>query len=112
MPGRGAETESAMAFLDPVTPYNPKQRRFAVRGLRSVAIAAAFSLLFSGIYGTKVMPTMVYAMSYTLGCWFFIDAGRILASRFVHRHDPSNTAFGNWPGWKMMIVVVLVGTFV
>ncbi|RQP25743.1 sensor histidine kinase [Piscinibacter terrae] len=101
-----------MAFFDPVTPYNSRQRRFAVRGLRSVTIAAVISLLFSGIYGTKVMPTTVYAMSYTLGCWFFIDAGRILASRFVHRHDPGNIAFGNWPGWKLMIVVVLVGTLV
>jgi signal transduction histidine kinase len=98
-------TETSSAF-PPI-----KRRSFAARGLRSVLIACFVALAISGLYNTNPMITLAYSASYTLGCWFFIDAGRILAARWVHRHDRGNEKFGRWPGWKWMIAVVLVGTF-
>jgi len=98
-------TETSSAF-PPI-----KRRSFAARGLRSVLIACFVALAISGLYNTNPMITLAYSTSYTLGCWFFIDAGRILAARWVYRNDRGNGKFGRWPGWKWMVAIVLVGTF-
>jgi hypothetical protein len=51
---------------------------------------------------------MAYAVPITFGCWFFIDAGRLLTARWLQRRGPM--AHPQWPGWPWMAGVLLVGT--
>jgi hypothetical protein len=91
----------------------PPRRRtpFAIRGLKWVAISAAFAGLTSLIAGHRALYTIVYSTCITLGCWFFIDGGRLLLCRWVNRDLPKDTpGRDEWPGWAWMSAVLVVGT--
>jgi LytS/YehU family sensor histidine kinase len=47
-----------------------------------------------------------------MGCWFSIDAGRIVVARWLYRNEPDRAEYGQWPGWPWMAAVVLIGTAV
>jgi Histidine kinase len=99
-----------MSALPPrATP--PRARApFALRGLRSLAVAAVAGLMFALVFERNVMSMLAYVLAITLGCWFFIDSGRLLAARWMHRRLPPGTPGAEWPGWPVMNGVLLVGT--
>ena len=72
-------------------------------------IGAAIALIFSLAAPQQIGVSMAYALPVTFGCWLFIDGGRLLAARWVHRHRAGADA--EWPGWAWMSAVVVVGTF-
>ena len=77
--------------------------RFARRGLRVMAVAFVISLVSVGAYHQKLWPWMMYSMCITLGCWFFIDGGRLLVA---HWHDRGRESDGQWPGWPWMVGIL------
>ena len=83
-------------------------RRFVLRGLRVVAVGVLIALLFTLAAPRQFGVSFAYAVPITFGCWFFIDGGRLLAARWVHRRHPAAEA--HWPGWPWMAVVLVVGT--
>ena len=89
-------------------PRTPPRRGFLARGLRVMLIGAAIALIFSLAAPQQLGITLAYALPVTFGCWLFIDGGRLLAARWVHRHRAGADA--EWPGWAWMSAVVVVGT--
>jgi signal transduction histidine kinase len=83
--------------------------RFVRRGVISLGVAAAVVTLMRGQH-PHFWPNLVYTLSITLGCWFFIDSGRIVLGRWTWRHDRQDARFGQWPGWLWMTLILLVGT--
>jgi len=84
--------------------------RFARRGVWVMAIGFAISLVMVAVYHRHPLPTLVYSMCITLGCWFFIDGGRIVTARWIHRRHPDSAEYGQWPGWPWMMGIVVLGT--
>ena len=83
-------------------------RLFAWRGLKVLAIGIGIALLFALAQPHKLGVSMAYAVPITFGCWFFIDAGRLLCARWAQRRNPH--AHPQWPGWPWMAGVLVVGT--
>jgi signal transduction histidine kinase len=90
----------------PASRWRPVIRRGAgIAGL-GLAIAVMLTLVFRHDF----WPTLLYSLSITTFCWLFIDGGRVLAARWVHRRQPECEAYGQWPGWPWMAGVVIAGT--
>jgi signal transduction histidine kinase len=92
------------ASAAPATPW----RSFALRGLKVLLIGTGIALVFTLASLQRLGASLAYALPITFGCWFFIDAGRLLAARWVSRRDTA--ANPQWPGWPWMSLVLLVGT--
>jgi hypothetical protein len=92
------------ASAPPASPW----RRFAWRGLKVLLVGIGIALLFALSAPHKLGISMAYAVPITFACWFFIDAGRLLAARWAQHRDPD--AHPQWPGWPWMAGVLLVGT--
>jgi len=89
-----------------------RRGRFWMRGLRSAGYGALIGLLITGLTGQTFWITMVHSMCIAVLCWFFIDLGRVPAARWKHRHATAGSpeADSNWPGWPLMLVIVVVGS--
>jgi signal transduction histidine kinase len=87
-------------------------RRLVLRGVQAAGIGVAVALCLSLLPGQSFLVALVYSVFISLGCWFFIDGGRLLAARWVHRHEPPTlrTEGGSWPGWDWMLAVLPLGT--
>jgi len=88
---------------------NPAESRAPsiARALRSVGFGIAIGLCIALLRRQSVVTTLIYSICIALGCWFSIDMGRhLVAGRF----KPTSAAGGGWPGWRWMIVVVIVGS--
>lgn len=102
-----------MTPTERLAPPSPPRRRtpFALRGAKALGAAGVLGAFFATVFGQRLVPTLVYTLCITLGCWFFIDGGRVLASRWVNRHlDESVPYRDEWPGWVWMTAILLVGT--
>ena len=89
-----------------------RRGRFWMRGLRSIGYGGLIGLLITGLTGHVFWITMVHSMCIAVLCWFFIDLGRVPAARWKHRNalPGSPEADSNWPGWPLMLVIVVVGS--
>jgi len=100
--------------LDLPSPQTLRERRarFWIRGMRSAGFGAVIGLIITGLTGHSLWTTMVHSLCISMLCWFFIDLGRMPAARWQHRHAPAGTpqADSAWPGWPLMLVVVVVGS--
>jgi hypothetical protein len=83
---------------------------FLRRGLLSLAVATLVSVPSALALGHDLARMLAYTLGITLCCWFFIDGGRVVASRWVHRRAPPGEPTHDWPGWPAMSLVLLVGT--
>jgi signal transduction histidine kinase len=83
---------------------------FVRRGAFSLAVAALVGAPAALVLGHNLPRMLAYTLGITLCCWFFIDGGRVVASRWVHRGAPPDAPTHDWPGWPAMSVVLLVGT--
>jgi signal transduction histidine kinase len=99
-------THSALA------PRTRQLARFGQRGLLTLAAATVVALFLALLPGRRFVPTLVYTACIALACWLFIDGGRLLTARWVHRHaSPALRApRGEWPGWGWMSAVLSLGT--
>jgi hypothetical protein len=103
-----ARITDVIPALQPPAP--PRRTPFVVRGLKSLAIGGVIAVVVSFVFGQKLTTNLAYVLSITLGCWFFIDGGRVLAARWVNRRSPDSWGSTEWPGWPMMTGVLVVGT--
>jgi len=89
-----------------------RRSRYAVRALRSTAYGAFIGLCIFGLTGHSLWTTLVQSSCIGLMCWFFIDLGRVPASKWKHRHAAPGTpeADSHWPGWPLMMLVIFVGS--
>ncbi len=104
-----------MAFMTASHPLElPRRRRggpFLLRGLKSLAVGGLVAVVISLLSDQKFVQTLVYALCITLGCWFFIDGGRLVLGRWLaRRRSPDLPRDSEWPGWPAMVGVLLVGT--
>ncbi len=115
-PAGTAESSAMPAPSATDAPPGPPNRRarFALRGLRSAGFGVLIGLLLSGGFGTPLWPNLVQSVCIATLCWFTIDLGRIPLAIWKHRHDPpgSPEAASHWPGWPLMLVVLVVGTVI
>jgi hypothetical protein len=91
---------------------SPRLQRFGRRGLQTIAIGVAVALCLSLMPGQRLLPSLAYSVCIALGCWLFIDCGRMLAAHWVHRQASPEIrrARGEWPGWGWMAAVLPLGT--
>jgi hypothetical protein len=97
----------------PVTP--PAENAgssFARRGLRTAVVGLLVAAVFSLVFAKDFVRSVAYAVSIAVCCWFFIDGGRLLAARWLHRRHGSAFVGGSlqWPGWGPMAGVIVLGT--
>ena len=97
------------ALATPVAPA-PMLRGFGRRGLHTLAIGVAVALCLSLLPGQRLAVTLAYSVCISQACWLFIDGGRLLAARWVHRNAASGAAQSGWPGWGWMAFVLPLGT--
>jgi hypothetical protein len=76
------------------------------RGLRSVGYGIVIGLGIALLRGRGYGTTLIYSICISLVCWFCIDLGRHLVGRL----KSSASAGRGWPGWRSMIVVVILGS--
>ncbi|MBP6776750.1 MAG: histidine kinase [Piscinibacter sp.] len=100
-----------MASTDTLpTPVAGGLARFGRRGLLTLAIGVAIALCLSLLPGHRLEASLAYSVCTALACWFFIDGGRLLAARWVHRRAPPAGPRREWPGWGAMALVLPLGT--
>lgn len=94
--------------------FEGRRARFAVRGLRSMALGAVIGLVISGVTGTALWPNLVQSVCIAICCWSGIDLGRIPLARWAHRKDPVDApgAQNQWPGWPLMLVAIVFGSVI
>ncbi len=91
------------------SPLEPRPRRgFAWRGAKVMLVGTGIALLYSLPAPHRIATSMAYALPITFACWFFIDGGRLIAARWVHRRD--DCADPQWPGWPWMAAIIVIGT--
>jgi len=82
-----------------------RRRRYFARALRSVVFGVVAGLSIAFVRRQPLATTVVYSACISLACWFFIESGRYLVATYVGTGDERP----GWPGWRWMIVVVIVG---
>jgi MFS family permease len=87
-------------------------QRFLFRGARSMVIGLFIAGILTLVYHHNFWPTLIYSLCIALGCWFFIDSGRFAVAGWVHRKQPEHGAYGQWPGWIWMILIIPIGTVI
>ncbi len=96
------------ASLTPV----PIWRLLGERLIQASGLAGAIALFMTLALDVPFASTLVYSVCITFGCWLFIDGGRLLAARWVHRRKSPETRgpLDGWPGAGWMVVVLVLGT--
>ena len=102
-------------ILDQPTPPVAIQRRarFAVRGLRTLAFCVLIALMITGFNGTFGI-NLIHSLCIGGCCWLAIDLGRMPLARWKHRNAPPDSpeAQSQWPGWPLMMIVIVLGTVI
>ncbi|MEO6033571.1 MAG: histidine kinase [Burkholderiaceae bacterium] len=95
----------------PATPGHPRAPYLA-RALRSAIFSALIGVGIALLRKQALLPTLAYALSIGMLCWFFIDIGRICLARALQHGSPARhpKTDGDWPGWPWMAAVVVVGS--
>jgi len=83
---------------------------FLRRGALSLVVATLVSVPGAFALGHDLARMLAYTLGITLCCWFFIDGGRVVAGRLLHRQVLAGEPAHDWPGWPAMSLVLLVGT--
>ncbi len=86
--------------------------RAARRGLQTLVLSTVIGWVVGLVLAQPVVESVVYAVCVSLAIWAFIDGGRLLAARWVQRHDaqPAPGPRSGWPGWGWMVAILLLGT--
>jgi signal transduction histidine kinase len=102
------------AILEQTQPTLTTQRRarFVVRGLRTVVACVVIALMLTGLTHSTFLINLVHSLCIGLSCWLAIDLGRVPLARWQHRNAPADSpeAQSQWPGWPLMLVVIVIGT--
>ena len=100
-----------MPFDDGPVPTGPWWRSLLRRALFSAALSGLIGFVVYGIERQNLAHNIVRSLCIGMSCWFFIDGGRLLVARAMSRsggHGAPLARYG-WPGWRWMIVCIVVG---
>ncbi|MBX3643911.1 MAG: histidine kinase [Rubrivivax sp.] len=87
--------------------------RAARRGLSTLVFSAGVGGVVSLLLAAPLGESVVYAVCVSLAIWACIDGGRLLAARWVRRHEAAQAGPPTgWPGWGWMVPILLLGTLV
>jgi len=92
-----------------------RRARFAVRGLRTLISCFVIAALLTGVMDHSTFwINLVHSVSIGTCCWLAIDLGRMPLARWQHRNASPDTpeAQSQWPGWPLMLIVIVIGTIV
>jgi len=86
-------------------------------GQQLLVIALMTALVSLGlvlIFNQRPVPTLIYTGSITVFCSLFVQSTKLLMTRLVNRRlSPEERASkGDWPGWPLMLLSLLLGTVV
>ncbi len=92
----------------------PRPRGVGMRALASVVFGLVFGSALVVLNRQDFVKTMAYALPISLLCWLFIDGGRWVTGRLLHRLYGAAAPHDNpeWPGWPAMTVILIVGSAV
>jgi hypothetical protein len=103
MPNRTPESSTARQIT--------LRRYFARVILFAVGFGALFGIFLALLRQQNLWSTFAYTISISISCWFYIDLGRFVLARWVHRRDRAATGEVNdWPGWPLMLGVLILGS--
>jgi signal transduction histidine kinase len=96
----------------PVPAQESRLRSFAVRGIRASIFGLVLAFLGTGIFDNPFWVNVVQSISIAVCIWLTIDLLRIPLAAWKHRNSDPNDPRREWPGWQLMSVAIVVGTFV
>lgn len=81
------------------------------RALSAASICLVLALLLAALSGWRNLSgKLVYSFAIGMQCWVYIDGGRSLVARLLHRRYPADAeCTQGWPGWPWMLSCVLIG---
>lgn len=87
---------------------------YLARALRGAVLGAVVGVGLALFENQSIGYTLVYSISISILCWFCIDLGRRSVARWLARHSRLSeiNAANDWPGWRWMIPVLIVGTVI
>jgi hypothetical protein len=94
----------------PVPMAPPRWRSLVRRAIGIMGLGLLIAIVLTVVFRHRFGPTLVYSMCITMFSWLFIDGGRVLSARWVHRRQRDCEQYGQWPGWPWMTTVVIAGT--
>ena len=100
-----------MKALDTLLPW---PLAYATRHLLiAVPLAAFIALFFAVAFNDRYSTNFVYSLCIGLICQFVIDLGRRGAAWALRRggHDGGAFGRGNWPGWPITLVIIVLGVW-
>ena len=98
--------------LSPSAAAAPRHGGFLRRGLRTLGICVAIAAVLSGWMNYSFLSSLAHSIAIGMLCWVIIDLGRRPLARWAHRRAApgSPEALSDWPGWPLMLPLILVGT--
>ncbi|CAM5779889.1 sensor histidine kinase [Rhizobacter fulvus] len=98
--------------LHSATAPEPRNGGFLRRGLRTLGICVLIAAVLSGWMDYSFLASLVHSVAIGMLCWIMIDLGRQPLARWKHRHALPGTpeALSDWPGWPLMLPLIVVGT--
>jgi signal transduction histidine kinase len=87
-------------------------RSFAVRGVRAAMFGVVLAFVSSGFLNNPFWTNLVQSVSISICTWFAIDLMRIPLAWFKHRNAPPQDSARDWPGWPLMSIAIVLGTFI
>ena len=82
------------------------------RGLKTLLVGLVVAIFLTVVLRQGFWGSLLYSECISLSCWLFIDGGRMLAARWVHRHQPfaADGKRPEWPGLVWIVAILLLGT--
>ena len=87
-------------------------RDIARRGLQTLGVALLVAIFLTVVLGNRFWGSLLYSVCISLGCWTFIDFGRLLVARWLHRRaaGAAGTEPSEWPGFGWIVLILGFGT--
>ena len=87
-------------------------RDIARRGLQTLGVALLVAIFLTVVVGNRFWGSLLYSVCISLGCWTFIDFGRLLVARWLHRRAAGHAGAEppEWPGFGWIVVILGLGT--
>ena len=107
------QNPAVMEHTSPLALERSTLRRFGQRGMRVLLIGSLICWLAAMLFAKNFWPGFIYGLCITMGCWFFIDGGRMVVASWLHRRAQARgiaALSSQWPGWAWMASIIVAGT--
>ena len=81
------------------------------QALLILAITALVSTGLVVVFNQRIAPTLIYTLCISASCYIGVRGLSMLLGALIHRGGSlSDPAWRTWPGWRVMVFSLLVGT--